>query len=89
MSETGQKPIVRYEETEKTTYRGHAATGARVQRENHFGIVYEPVYRQVSISLLLTYKRYECIGRVLILVRLCIFGFLSEIFTDYCYIASS
>lgn len=48
MSETGQKPIVRYEETEKTTYRGHAATRARVQRENHFGIMFEPFYRPVS-----------------------------------------
>lgn len=48
VSEAGQGPVVRDEKTEKTTDRRHAATGARLQREDHPGIVFEPVYRQVS-----------------------------------------
>lgn len=49
--EARPKPIVRDEETEKKTNCRHAATGARVQREKHSGIVYQPVYWQVSIAL--------------------------------------
>lgn len=39
VSEAGQGSVVRDEKTEKTVHRRYAATGARVQRENHTGIV--------------------------------------------------
>lgn len=48
VSEARPESIVRDEKTEKTADRRHAATRARVQREDHTGVVLKPVYRKVS-----------------------------------------